>query len=256
MSELLEGAMVAEETAIPTPPAQPAAAAAKPKTKIRSIVVDTFTAFQKNQIMEKWDDNKKTTHDDWKDYGTEIVMFVKKLMDRGFNVVAILGYEGTGKSYGMKALPAKTNIWFNADDKESTYKGGKGEYGTRSAPTNYMLKPKSYEDVLTMVDRIIAKGNLDANPVAFLLAHIEDYKSGDKMRQRLKTLGKLTNKVNIEDMFTMCYYTEVVKEGEKVTYKLRTQNNGNDTCRSMEQQHEALYIPNNFQMIIDSIDAY
>ncbi len=34
--------------------------------KIKTIVVDTFTAFQKNEILEKWEKGK-ATNDDWKD---------------------------------------------------------------------------------------------------------------------------------------------------------------------------------------------
>lgn len=224
--------------------------------KIKSICVDTFTGFQKNQVLEKWDKGK-ANHDDWRDFGTEIVLFIKQLRDRGFTIACILGYEGSGKSFGMKALPPKTNIWFNADDKESTYKGGNKEYGTRSKPTHYMKQPKTYDQVFEVIDKAKANGMLAERPVAFLLGHIEDFKSVDgKQRQRLKTLGKLTSKVNIEDMFEMCYYTEVSREGEKVIFKLRTQNSGADTCRSMESQHETIMIDNNFQLIIDSIENY
>jgi hypothetical protein len=34
--------------------------------KIKSICVDTFTAFQKNEILEKWEKGT-TSHADWKD---------------------------------------------------------------------------------------------------------------------------------------------------------------------------------------------
>jgi hypothetical protein len=255
MSEIAEQVLTATEAQIPTVRAEPPKQK-KPVTKIRSIVVDTFTAFQKNQVLEKWD-NGKATQDDWRDYGTDIVLFVKKLKERGFEPVLILGYEGSGKSYGVKALPPKTNIWFNADNKPVTYKGGKLEYGTPANPSNYMIIPKGYDEVLNVVDRIKAKGNLHGNPIAFLIGHVEDYKSANGVqRQRLKTLGKLTNKVNIEDMFTMCYYTEAVKDGDKMKFSLRTQNSGYDTGRSLEAQHETLFIENNFQKIIDSIDAY
>jgi hypothetical protein len=225
--------------------------------KIRSIVVDTFTAFQKNEILKKWGTgNGAAKHEDWKDYGVEINIFIKDLVDRGFNIVGVLGTEGTGKSYGQKFLTSNTNIWFNADWKNPTYLGGRTEYGTKIKPTWFNYKPETYQDVLTRIDYVINKGMLDENPVAFLLAHVEDYKSGEKMKLRLKTLGKLTNKFNIEDRFEICYYTEVIREGDKVKYYLRTQNNGLDTCRSLEQQHDKLLIPNNFQQIIESIDNY
>lgn len=225
--------------------------------KIRSICVDTFTAFQKNEILKKWGNGDTTKHDDWKDYGVEINIFIRELIKRGFAVVGILGTEGTGKSYGMKFLESQTNIWFNADNKNPTYLGGKDEYGTKIKRKWFNKLPETYEDVVKSIDGVIAKGMLHELPVAFLIAHTEEYKSSnDKIKQRLKTLGKLTNKLNIEDLFEMCYYTEVTKVGDKAKYQLRTQNNGADTCRTMEGQHATTLIDNNFQLIIDSIDKY
>ena len=224
--------------------------------KIKSIVVDTFTASQKNEILDKWEKGK-ATQDDWKDYGTDIVLFARKLNEAGFTCVGVLGYEGTGKSFGMKYLPSETNIWFNADSKNPTWKGGKEEYGTINDRTKFMRTPKTYAEVHSFIKVVKDAGKLDDNPIAFLIAHIEDYKSTDgKVRQKLKTLGKLANKINIEDMLNMCYYTEVTKEGEKISYKLRTKNSGNDTCRTMEDLHDELYIDNNFQQIVEAIEKY
>ncbi len=190
-------------------------------------------------------------------YGTDIVLFVKNLTQRGFTVVGVLGYEGTGKSFGMKTLPSKTNIWFNADAKNPTWKGGKDEYGTINNPSPYMKTPIAYKDVLTSIDAAKKNNLLDDEPVAFLLAHIEDYKSTDgKQRQRLKTMGKLANKMNVEDMFTICYYTDVRKEGDKISYYFRTQNSGADTCRTMEGLHPTLYIENDFNKIVEAINNY
>ena len=224
--------------------------------KIKTVVVDTFTAFQKNDVLTKWEKGK-ATQDDWKDYGVDIVVFVKKLTEMGVTVVGVVGYEGTGKSFGMKYLPTKTNVWFNADRKNATWKGGKEEYGTITAPSRYMKLPKSYDEVLNTIKAIKEQGLLDEEPVAFLLGHIEDYKSvNGQQRQRLKTLGKLANKMNVEDMFSMCYYTEVQREGLKTTYKFRTQNSGFDNCRSLEAQHDSYTIDNNYQTVIEAIENY
>lgn len=224
--------------------------------KIRSIVVDTFTAFQKKEILSKWE-HGKASQDDWKDYGTDICLFINRLVERGFTCVGILGYEGTGKTFGMKYLEPGTNIWYNADGKNPTFKGGKQVYGTIAQPTIYMKLPSTYDEVIRSIDKTIAGGHMVAEPVAFLIGHIEDYKSTDgRIRQRLRTLGKLTKTMNVEDMLTMCYYTDVMMEGDKPVYRFRTQNSGSDTCRTMEQMHETLYIPNNFQMILDAIENY
>ncbi len=226
----------------------------KPKIQIRSIVVDTFTAFQKNQVFDKWEDGKVKL-DEWKDFGVEMVNFVRALISMGFTCVGVVGGIGTGKSYGMKKLPSKTNIWFNADDKECTYKGGKAEYGTREEPTPFQIKAKSYDDVIKTVEKIKGKGRFAPRPIAFLIGHTEEYKSGDTTRQRLKTIGKIS-KMEIEDMLTMCYYTEVTPNGIGADYKLRTQNNGRNNGRTMEEQHKELFIDNDFSEIIRSFDAY
>lgn len=224
--------------------------------KLKSIVVDTFTAFQKNEILDKWEKGK-ATNDDWKDYGTDITLFVRKLNERGFTNIGVIGYEGSGKSYGMKFLTPGSNLWFNADNKNPTWKGGKEEYGTISEPKRMMKLAKTYKEVLDTIDFGLSKDMFDKNPIAFLLAHIEDYKSvNGEQRQRLKTFGKLANKMNVEDMLNICYYTEVKREGDKVNYYLRTRNSGFDNCRTLEELHDSIYIDNNFQKIVEAVDSY
>jgi hypothetical protein len=242
-----------QATAAATPTAAPAE-----RKKIRSICVDTLTAIMKSQVYDTWEAGKALKHDDWKDYGVELNQFVRALRDRGFTLIGVLGYEGSGKSFGMKSLDPGTNVWFNCDDKETTFKGGRQVYGTRTKPTqlNRIADSKSYDSMLATIDKIIAAGALDANPIAFLIAHIEDYKSGEVTRQRMKVMGKVS-KNGLEDMLTMCYYTKVSADGYGgVKYELLTQNTGLNTGRTMEGQHEGLTIPNDFKLIINSFDNY
>ena len=223
---------------------------------IKSIVIDTFTAFQKNDMLDTFAKGT-ASHNDWKEYGTEIILFIRELQKRGFTCIGILGYEGSGKSYIMKTLPKDSNIWFNSDGKNPTWQGGREEYGTKINPTRYMIIPKTYGDVIGVIDQVKSKNQLDPEPIAFLMAHIEDYKSADgKQRQRLKTLGKLPNKLNIEDMFEMCYYTDIAMEAGKPVYRLRTNNSGSDTCRTMEGLHDSYFIPNDGNLILKALDAY
>lgn len=223
---------------------------------IKSIVIDTFTAFQKDEILRKWQAGK-ANYDDWKDYGTDIVVFNNDLISLGFTLVGVLGYEGTGKSFGMKSLEADTNIWYNADRKNATWVGGKQQYGTINGPTRYMTLPTTYSQVISHIKDVKSKNLFVLNPVAFLLGHIEDYKSvGGEIRQRLKTFGKVANKMNIEDKLTMCYYTAIHMEGDKPKFCLKTQNSGMDTCRTNEGMHNDLLIPNNFQTIFEAIEKF
>lgn len=237
------------------PPAQ------KPQVpKIRSITVDTLTAIQKFEIIEGWGEGKNFDRSKWRDLGVDLVLFAKRLTEMGFLTVGIIGPPGSGKSYGMKALKPGTNIWYNCDDKESTYKGGRQEYGTRQQPTYLHKRPTSYDEILGHISVVQNKSLLDSNPVAFLVGHTEEFKAPgpngtEVVRQRLKTMGNIA-RASLEDMLTMCYYSEVVPGAAKPSYKLRTQNTGFNTGRTLEGQHDQLLIDNNFQTIIDSYDNY
>lgn len=64
---------------------------------IKTITIDTFTAFQKHDVLESFEKGSKNAHDEWKDRGTDIVLFVRELQKIGFTCIGLLGHEGTGK---------------------------------------------------------------------------------------------------------------------------------------------------------------
>lgn len=238
---------------------QPAAAPAPPP-KVRSICVDTLTAIQKFEVIEGWGDGVKFTHEKWKDSGVALVLFAKRLVEMGFTLVGVMGPPGTGKSYGMKFLPTGTNMLYNIDDKELTYKGGAKEYGTRANPRYTMKIPKTYNEMLEHIGVIASRDMFAERPIAFMIGHTESYrvtndKGAEVWHQRLKTMGNIA-KASLEDMLTMCYYSEISSVGGKPKYQLRTQNTGFNTGRTMEGQHDTLLIDNNYKTIIDSIDNY
>src|SRR5687768_6060508 len=84
----------------------------KAAPKIRSICVDTRTTIMKNDIHGDWQDGKKITHEKWRDMGVELVQFAAYLKNMGFTLVGVVGPPGTGKSFGIKCLPSRTNIWY------------------------------------------------------------------------------------------------------------------------------------------------
>lgn len=226
----------------------------------KTVCVDTINAIQNNQHMETLDKGTMMTRDKWKDYGVHIYNFLLDLQRLGFEIVLVLGYEGSGKSYGIKYLNPETNIWFHTDDKKVTFKGGKQAYfedGDYTKPKPNYRVPKDYDEIIKTLTNVKAKGLMAPNPIAFVTGHIEDYKSEDgEIRQRLKVLGSMATKFNIEGKVTHCYYTSIMKKGDKIEYKLRTQNTGSNTGRSPEGAFEELYIDNNFQTIVDAIEAY
>ena len=234
--------------------------------KIQSIVVDTVNAIQNNQYMSMLDKKTMVTRDKWKDFGVDIYMFMDKLKSLGFEVVLILGYEGSGKSYGIKYLEPETNLWFNADNKNPTFKNiefGKETfkpreiYGTKNKPTRFMTVPNTFTDIISYVEEVKKGEMLSDAPVAFLIGHIEEYRTGnDEIRQRLKTLGSLASKMNVEGSVEYCLYSKLSAQGDKVEFKLDTINSGTNTARASEEAFSTRYIDNNFHTVYDAIVNY
>lgn len=220
---------------------------------IKTIVVDTLNGIQNDEWMEM---QKKAQMDTWFDFGKDIYKFVLEIQRRGFEIVLVPGYEGTGKSYGMKFFPKDTNMWYNCDKKNATWLGGKEQYGTKNAPTKFNFLPSNYAQIIAHIDAVIKAGQLAPNPVAFLTCHVEDFKSGVESRQRMKTLGKIATKMNIEGKMEHVYYTQAVKEGSETKYYLLTQNTGNNSGRSPEGMWDTEKIPNNYQTIVEAIEKY
>lgn len=235
--------------------------------KIQTICVDTPNAIQNNQYMGMLDKKTMVTRDKWKDFGVELYAFmVEDLQKYGFEVVLILGREGTGKSYGIKFLEPETNIWFNADRKNPTFKNiefngeefnARSVYGTKINPTKYMPLPKTYQDITNYIDGISKAGMLAEKPVAFIIGHVEEAKVSDgEIRERFKTLGSLSTKMNIEGSVEYCLYSTITPKGDKVEYKLDTVNNGFNSARAAEDAFPSRYIDNNFNDIYNAIINY
>lgn len=220
------------------------------KTLISSICVDTLTGIQSNIYMHSL---KKAGHDDWMDFGKNIYIFNSELQALGFELVMILGEPGTGKSSGMMTLEHNTNIWYNADDKNPVWTGGTEEYGKKSSPRSpYHVVPKTYQEILDHIKGGISKGMFAKEKVAFMTGHTEIYKSGYENKERLKTLGKVATKMQLEGKMETVLYSRVVMENDVPTFYFETQNNGTNTARS----HMGMFpgkIPNDYKLIRDKI---
>jgi len=219
--------------------------------KVRSIVIDTLTAIQTNEYME---DKRKPGHDQWKDYGSTIYTFMHDLQELGFECIMILGEPGTGKSSGMHTLEHETNVWYNADEKNPVWIGGKQEYGRKNAPTKFQVIPKTYTDIINHIKLLISKGAFEDEKFAFVLGHTEIYKSGVDNKERLKTLGKVATKMQLEGRMETVLYSKVVMDSGKPTYVLETQNDGYNTARSPMGVFEGK-IPNDYKLVLDKILA-
>lgn len=217
--------------------------------KVRSICIDTITAIQQNQYME---DQRKPGHDQWMDYGKIIYSFAHDLQELGFECIYILGEPGTGKSSGMRTLEHETNIWYNADEKNPVWIGGKVEYGKKNNPTKYHIIPKSYRYIIEHINAVKNVGGFEDEVFAFLIGHTEQYKVGNDTKERLKTLGKVATKMQLEGKAESVFYSRVELKDGKPEFILETQNNGFNTARSPMGLFEGK-IPNDYNFIIKKL---
>lgn len=226
-------------------------ATASPKYDI--VMVDTINQLQNDLYVKLLKDKGKATFDDWKDYGTEILFLFKTIRELpNTEIILILGYEGTGKTVGGRNLDPSTTLWLNCDKKQLSFSGGNKKYNSTTG--NYR-ETSTYEEAK---NAIIYAANNRANPkfplLVFILGHIEDYKvANEGTRQRLKVIGKMATKLNIEGAVVHTYYTQVEVEGDKVFYKLMTSTNGFNTARSPMDMFPEKIIDNDFTIIRDRI---
>ena len=223
-------------------------------SKKKTIVIDTINAIQNDEFLKL---SSKANYDDWRDFGVNIQKFILELQTLGFECVLILGSVGSGKSYGIKYLPSETNVWFNADKKNPTWRGGKDQYGTKVTPNKNHIVATSYKQIINTLQKAVKADRFEDRRYAFIVGHIEHYGTGGKL-QRLKVLGKMATKMQIEGRFENVFYTDVKSDGSgKPEYRLLTYNTGKNTGRTVEGLFdEKLTIPNNYQAIVEALDNY
>ena len=228
-----------------------------PEGKYRTIVIDTINALQNNLYNKLLQDKGKAGYDDWKDFGVEIYDLYRKLKTLpDTTLVQILGYEGTGKTFGSSFLNPEETVIFNCDQKPLSFFGGRAKYSIDNSKGNY--KEYTTYDEVFINDKAIntkRKGSM----IIYILGHIVDFKSGDSqvMRQRLKVLGKQATNLGIEGLnFVHTYYAKI-DPGLAMTdpnrYRLVTVNSGYNTARSPQGYWTDAEIPNNYQIINDGI---
>lgn len=189
-------------------------------------------------------------------YGQDIYVFVSDLQELGFEIILILGEPGTGKSSGMRTLKPGTNIWFNADNKNPVWEGGTAEYGKKNSPKlPFHVVPDDYPAIITHIKMGLTKGMFEDVRYAFITGHTETFKAGNDTRERLKILGKLGTKMQLEGKMETVLYSRVEMESGKPVYVLETQNNGFNTARSPQNLFEGK-IENDYQLILDKLATY
>jgi hypothetical protein len=224
-------------------------------SKFRTIIVDTINQIMNDQYTSLLEaKNRGATFDEWRDFGVDILdlyNFIKALPNT--IPIQILGFEGSGKTVGGSFLNSEETYWLNVDKKPLSFMGARKLYTAEKK--NYAV-PTGYKEVKEAIKAI--HGVSKAPLVIFMLGHIEDYKSkGDVTRQRLKVLGKMATKLNIEGALSHTYYTHIdddLKNTDPKRYMLRTVSS-NDTARSPMGMWDTEFIPNNLQLIVDKVVA-
>ena len=218
--------------------------------KVRSICIDTLTGIQNEIYMQE---SKKPGFDQWADYGKDIWVLISELQKLGYELILVLGEPGTGKSSGMRTLPHNTNIWYNADNKNPVWEGGNEEYGKKNNPRkHHHIIPKNYNDIISHVKEGLAKGMFEEERFAILTGHTEDYKTGLDNKKRLKTLGKLSTKMQLEGRLETVLYSDVRRNSEGSQYILITENDGVNTARSPMGLFPEV-IENDYNLVINKL---
>lgn len=224
-----------------------------PQKQIRSIYIDTLTGIMNEMYMTA---RQKPGFDKWFDWGADIWKLVSTLNNRGYECIFLLGEPGTGKSSSMRNLPHNSNVWFNADMKNPVWLGGKEEYGTKFQPRlPYHVVPKNYADIINHLDLLEQRGMVADEKFAILTGHIETYKSGNETNQRLKVLGNLSTKMQLEGRAETVLYCSVNPDVESNDrYVFETQNNGFNTARTPMGMF-APVIPNDINLVLDTLQG-
>lgn len=199
----------------------------------------------------------KPNFDDWRDYGIEILKLYDFLKTYG-EVVQVLGLEGSGKTVGAYYLEPSTTLMINCDRKSLTFPNAEINYPENGK--NHKIPPKGlqgYAYVKQLVQAAYEKRDPRMKKLVIICTgHTEMYKDNGIERQRLKVVGKLATKLNIEGSVIHSYYTEVspnpgLQEHER--YQLITRNTGFNTGRSPMGMWAKDRIPNNYNMILYKI---
>ena len=225
----------------------------KPKEEkwIRNIVIDTLNGVQNDEFTEL---SKKPNFDIWYDFGKDVLQLYLHLKTLpNVVLVQILGREGSGKTVGGMFLNPDETVWLNTDKKPLSFIGAKKMYPVDGSKKNYFT-PNTYKQIETLITGASKKSK---DPlIIYILGHIEEFKSGVESRERLKVLGKMATKLNVEGGLIHTYYTDidVSKQGNDPSrYRLSTMNSGFNTARSPMGMWEESYIANNYQLITDKI---
>ncbi len=228
---------------------------AKPQGKYRSIIIDTVNSLQNDLYLDLINKKGNLNFDEWKDFAIEVFDLFNFIKDiPNCTLINVLGYEGSGKSFGVRSLNPLETMYMNCDNKDLPYFGWQAHYNKNNQ--NYSVV-KSYDKVKGNINHAVKnrKGHL----LIFTIHHIiTDKKADGTERERMRTLGKMATKLNVDGVTNHVYYTDVDPHApeptnleDNVKYFFKVHTSGSDTCRTPFGFWENDKIPNNYQLIVD-----
>jgi hypothetical protein len=107
---------------------------------------------------------------------------------------------------------------------------------------DFIIEAMTMRDDLTMV----------------FISHIVNDGTDVDPKYKLFTTGKLLDRsVNIDGLFNYLLYAEkLIQNDDTIEYKFRTRTLGSDTCRSTKGCFEDMYIDQDMQLVIDTINKF
>lgn len=225
--------------------------------KYTAVIIDTLNGIQNDAYIDDLKNKGKLNFDDWKDYAVEIYDLFAFLKDLECTIVLVLGVEGSGKTVGAYFLDPERTFYINADKKPLTFPDANLNYPKDSKRYKIPLSgAEGYTQIKSWIKAIVEKKKEYDELVIFCLAHVDYFKDNSKDRQRMKTLGKMATKMNIEGSTVHTYYSEIdldLSKPDTERYRFLTRNTGLNTGRSPMGLFKKDRIPNNFNLILYKI---
>jgi hypothetical protein len=108
-------------------------------------------------------------------------------------------------------------------------------------------------DIFTVINQVIPD-NVDV----FVLAHSDEgYTDMGAQYRKVMTAGKQLDKIVLESMSSVVLFTHIESDGKgKNEYFFQTQTDGVSTAKSPAGMFEDYQIPNDLQMVKDTMDKY
>jgi ABC-type dipeptide/oligopeptide/nickel transport system ATPase component len=127
------------------------------------------------------------------------------------------------------------------------------EKATETGYTKFSILAKD------MVEMLRATRKLRDDLKVFYFTHPETIEDGGEIvGYKMKTSGKmLDNQINLEGLFSICLYTHVEEARDgSIDYSFVTNRYRKYPAKTPDGMFDQIKIPNNLQLVVDTIDTY